>query len=57
MVIASALLGLLTATAGPVQLAGVDWHEGMEATKSIAAKENKPFLLLHMMGRLDDAFC
>ena len=42
---------------GKVELAGSTWVEGLEAAQQQAKRENKPILLLEMMGRLDEKWC
>jgi hypothetical protein len=35
----------------------VRWEPSLTSAQVRAAKENKPVLLMHLLGRLDDAFC
>jgi hypothetical protein len=36
---------------------GIRWEPSLTAAKAKAARTGKPLLLLHMFGRLDEAFC
>ena len=35
----------------------VNWHDSMEEAKKAAERSQKPILVFHMMGNLDDRFC
>ena len=45
----------LTSTAG--EASAIHWEKSLTAARSRAQRENKPILLLHMFGRLDEPFC
>jgi hypothetical protein len=40
-----------------VQAGKVRWHADFDTACRASAKSNKPVLVFHMMGRLDDRFC
>jgi hypothetical protein len=40
-----------------VEAGKVRWHADFETACQAAAKSNKPVLVFHMMGRLDERFC
>jgi hypothetical protein len=36
---------------------GIHWERSLAAAKAKAARTGKPIFLLHLFGRLDEAFC
>jgi hypothetical protein len=36
---------------------GIRWERSLAAAKAKAARTGKPLLILHLFGRLDEAFC
>jgi hypothetical protein len=53
----SELVGRSAAEAPAVKQDGIVWERTFEAAKARATRENKPILLLHLMGRLNEEFC
>lgn len=47
-----ALIGPMSAVQGAAK-----WETSLDAALARARREGKPVLLLHMFGKLDDAFC
>jgi hypothetical protein len=35
----------------------IRWHKSLAAAKASAARTGKPLFLLHLFGKLDEAFC
>ena len=36
---------------------GIRWQKSLAAAKASAARTGKPLFLLHLFGKLDEAFC
>lgn len=53
------VLSTLAAQTEPlaVELAGVRWESSLEFARQRAQAENKPLLVLDMLGRLDERWC
>lgn len=37
--------------------AAISWTTSLDAARAVAAREKKPILLLHLLGRLDEERC
>ena len=46
-----------TASAPAVPDTGIHWEKSLDAALARAGRESKPVLVLHLFGRLDEAFC
>lgn len=63
----AAVLGAVTLFSGwgaalargpePVRIAGVTWEPTVRRAQARAAREDKPVLIMHLFGRLDEEFC
>jgi len=50
------LLLLFTTSAFTFSINDIPWEKSFEAAKAKAKQENKPILMLHVFGRLDQEF-